>query len=350
LAVRRRPIGKDISENAPAENEPFFRGRMDMTQNLTKLENKLCGANHIVGGKPSRRRKIGKDPCLYLIFLPAFLYYLIFHYAPLYGLIIAFKDFNVFEGIMKSPWVGTQYFQQYLLDPYFWKIVRNTLLLNIYNLLFSFPAPIALALLMNEIKNRHFKKIVQTVSYMPYFVSTVVLCGIIVNLLASDGLINQLLKPLIHEPIQFLLRPEWFRTIYISSGIWQNTGWNSIIYLAALTTIEPALYEAAMVDGANRWQRMIYITLPGIAPTITIMFILNVGHIMSVSFEKVMLLYTGLTYETADVIATYVYRQGLVGSNFSYAAAVGMFQSVIGLLFLLAANKMSKSLSETSLW
>jgi ABC-type spermidine/putrescine transport system permease subunit II len=191
---------------------------------------------------------------------------------PLYGVIIAFKDFNVFEGILKSPWVGTQYFQQYLQDLYFWKIVRNTLLLNIYNLIFSFPAPIILALLLNEVKNRYLKKFVQTVSYMPYFVSTVVLCGIIVNLLSTDGLVNQLIKPLTHQPIQFLLRPEWFRTIYISSGIWQRTGWNSIIYLAALTNIQPELYEAAMVDGANRWKQMIHITLPGIAPTITIMF------------------------------------------------------------------------------
>ncbi|WP_232436847.1 ABC transporter permease [Paenibacillus senegalimassiliensis] len=210
--------------------------------------------------------------------------------------------------------------------------------------------PIILALLLNELKNRNFQRIVQTVSYLPHFLSTVVVCGILVNFLSYDGIINQLLQAIGLERIQFLMIPEWFRTIYISSEIWQGIGWGSIIYLAALTGIDPQLYEAATVDGANRWKRALHITLPGIAPTIIIMFLFSIGALMSVSFEKVLLLSNGSNFETSDIIATYVYRRGLISSDFSYATAVGLFNSFIALFFLTIGNKISKKVSETSLW
>lgn len=278
------------------------------------------------------------------------LYFALFKYGPLFGLVIAFKDYNVFQGVWKSDWVGTKYFREFLSDPYFWKLVRNTLLMNLYLIIFFFPAPIALALLLNELKLQKFKKIVQTVSYLPHFLSTVVICGMLVNFLTNDGLINRILGGLGFEKIQFLMKPEWFRTIYVSSEIWQGLGWGAIIYLAALTAIDPQLYEAATMDGANRWKQIFHVTIPGIAPVITIMFLLNLGNIMSIGYEKILLLYTGPTYETADVISTFVYRRGLLGSDFSFATAVEFFQSIIVLCFVVTANYISRKVSETSLW
>ncbi|TDF99871.1 sugar ABC transporter permease [Paenibacillus piri] len=277
-------------------------------------------------------------------------YFVIFKYGPLFGLLIAFKDYNVFQGIWNSDWAGVKYFRQFLTDPYFWKLVRNTVLMNLYLIIFFFPAPVILALLLNEMKNKLFQKFVQTVSYLPHFLSTVVICGMIVNFLTNEGLVNRVLAGLGYEPIPFLMQPDWFRTIYVSSEIWQGVGWGAIIYLAALTTIDPQLYEAATMDGANRWKQMLHVTLPGIAPVITIMFLLNLGNIMSIGFEKILLLYTGPTYETADVISTFVYRRGLVGSDFSFATAVELFQSVIVLLFVGSANWISRKVSQTSLW
>ncbi|WP_261381251.1 ABC transporter permease [Paenibacillus cremeus] len=278
------------------------------------------------------------------------LYFIIFKYGALVGLFIAFKDYNVFQGIWKSDWAGTKYFKQFLLDPYFWKLVRNTVLLNVYLIIFFFPAPIILALLLNELRQKYFKKFVQTVSYLPHFLSTVVICGMLVNFLTNEGLINRMLGGLGLERIQFLLKPEWFRTIYVSSEIWQGLGWGSIIYLAALTSIDPQLYEAARMDGANRWKQMFHVTIPGLAPVITIMFLLNLGNIMTIGYEKILLLYTGPTYETADVISTFVYRRGLVGSDFSFATAVELFQSIIILCFVSIANYIARKTSETSLW
>lgn len=278
------------------------------------------------------------------------LYFALFKYGPLFGLVIAFKEYNVFQGVWKSDWVGTKYFREFLSDPYFWKLVRNTLLMNLYLIIFFFPAPIALALLLNELKLQKFKKIVQTISYLPHFLSTVVICGMLVNFLTNDGLINRILGGLGFEKIQFLMKPEWFRTIYVSSEIWQGLGWGAIIYLAALTAIDPQLYEAATIDGANRWKQIFHVTIPGIAPVITIMFLLNLGNIMSIGYEKILLLYTGPTYETADVISTFVYRRGLLGSDFSFATAVEFFQSIIVLCFVVTANYISRKVSETSLW
>lgn len=306
------------------------------------------------GAMPLKKRRawklIQKNSFFYLMFSIPFIYFVIFHYIPMFGIMIAFKDYNVFDGITGSDWVGFKYFSEFLSDPYFYKLIRNTLLIGIYQIFFVFPAPIILALLLNELKNRTFQRVIQTVSYLPHFLSTVVVCGILVNFLSYDGIINQFFQALGLESVQFLMMPEWFRTIYISSEIWQGIGWGSIIYLAALTGIDPQLYEAATVDGANRWKRALHITLPGIAPTIIIMFLFSIGAIMSVSFEKVLLLSNGSNFETSDIIATYVYRRGLVSSDFSYATAVGLFNSFIALFFLTIGNKISKKVSETSLW
>lgn len=228
--------------------------------------------------------------------------------------------------------------------------MRNTLLINVYELFWAFPAPIILALLLNELKSQRLKKFAQSVSYLPHFISTVVVCGMLVNFLTTDGLVNQIIVWFGGTPIHFLMKPEWFRTIFISSGVWQSIGWGSIIYLAALTSVDEELYDAANIDGANRWKQLLNITLPGIAPTISIMLILNVGRLMAIGYEKIILLYNGSTYETADVISTYVYRRGLLGSDFSYATAVELFQAVVGLILLVSANRLSKKISETGLW
>lgn len=295
-------------------------------------------------------RRIKKSKYYYLMFAVPFVYFILFCYVPMFGIVIGFKDYSVFDGIWGSSWVGLKHFREFLSDPYFYKLIRNTLLIGLYHILFSFPAPIILALLLNEVRHRLFKKFVQTVSYMPHFLSTVVVCGIIVNFVAHDGLVNQVREWIGLERVQFLMMPEWFRTIYISSEIWQSVGWGSIIYLAALTGVDPQLYEAAKMDGANRWKQVWNVTIPGIAPAIIVMLLFNIGAIMSVSFEKVLLLSNGANFETSDIIATYVYRRGLVSSDFSYATAVGLFNSAIAVIFLSIGNYASRKVSETSLW
>ncbi|GBF75098.1 hypothetical protein PA598K_03481 [Paenibacillus sp. 598K] len=302
------------------------------------------------GGWREVWRQLKQSRYYYAMFVIPFLFFIIFCYIPMFGIVIAFKNYNVFDGIAGSPWVGLQHFRNFLSDPYFYKLIRNTVLIGFYQILFAFPAPIILALLLNELRHALFKRFVQTVSYLPHFLSTVVVCGIIVNFASFEGLINQFLGVLGMEPIHFLMMPEWFRTIYISSEIWQGIGWGSIIFLAALSGIDSQLYEAATIDGANRWRQMWHVTLPGIAPTIIIMLLFSIGAIMAVSFEKVLLLSNGSNFETADIISTYVYRRGLVSSDFSYATAVGLFNSVVALVFLTIGNTLSRRVSETSLW
>lgn len=298
----------------------------------------------------SVRKKIHKSRYFYLMFALPLLYYIIFHYVPMAGIALVFRKYNVYAGYWNSRYVGLRYFRDFLTDPYFYKLLRNTVLLGVYQIIFAFPVPILLAMLINDVRHTGFKRVVQTVSYMPHFLSTVVVCGMITNFCTTEGLLNVILTRFGIPPKQYLMAPQYFRTIYIVSGIWQSAGWSSIIYLAALTGIDPQLYEAATIDGATRGQQMRHVTLPGIMPTITIMFIFQVGNITAVSFEKVLLLYNGLTYETADVISTYVYRRGLVGNDFSYATAVGLFNSVISFLFLAMANFVSGQLGGSSIW
>ncbi len=277
-------------------------------------------------------------------------YYVLFHYAPMYGVLIAFKDYKVARGVWGSSWVGFKWFEKFMTDPYFWKLVRNTLLLNIYGLLWGFPIPVLLAVMLNEVRHSGYKRVIQTVSYLPHFISTVVVCGIVVNFLSLDGIINRAIAALGFEKILFMAEPGWFRTIFTASGIWQSCGWNSIIYLSALTAVDQEIVEAAMIDGANRFQKIRYVMLPCITPTITIMLIMQLGRLMSLGYEKILLLYNGSTYETADVISTYVYRRGILSNDFSYSTAVGLFQSVVGVILLVTSNQITKKLSENSLW
>jgi putative aldouronate transport system permease protein len=293
---------------------------------------------------------IKRNKYIYIMLLVVVAWYVIFCYVPMYGAIIAFKDYSIGKGIFNSPWVGFKHFASFFSDINFMRVVRNTFLINIYDILWGFPAPIIMALLLNEVRNQYFKKTIQTLSYLPYFISMVVVCGIIVDFTSTNGIINQLLSNFGFEKVNLLSKSEFFRTVYISSGIWQNVGWGSIIYLAALTNISPELYESAVIDGAGRWKQLIHITLPGIASTIIVLLILRMGSIMSVGFEKIILLYNPLTYETADVIASYVYRKGLLNADYSYSTAIGLMNSVINFLFLVVSNWLSRRYTESSLW
>lgn len=305
-------------------------------------------------GKTAFRHRAWRDLKLhkyvYAMLVPVVAYYIVFYYVPMYGLQIAFKDFSPGLGLWDSPWVGWQHFENFFNSYYFVRLLRNTLLLSFYELLFGFPAPIILALLLNEIRSGLFKRAVQTITYMPHFISIVVISGIMVDFLARDGLVNIVLGWFGFEPTAFLGESGWFRTLFVSSNIWQSVGWGSIIYLSAMSAIDPSLYEAAKVDGASRWKQTMHITLPGIMPTVIILLILQMGNLMSVGTEKILLLYNSTTYETADVIGTFVYRKGILESDFSYSAAVGLFNSVINFVLLIAANTISRRTSETKLW
>ncbi len=287
---------------------------------------------------------------IYLMLIPVLLFYLLFHYRPMYGAIIAFKDFIPAKGIWGSPWVGFQHFVDFVTSLNFRKVLSNTVLISFFELLFGFPAPIILALLLNEVRNTAFKKTVQTFTYMPHFISLVVICGMIKDFLKEDGVINDLIAILGGERISFLLKPEYFKTIFVSTGIWQHVGWGSIIYLAALTAIDSEQYEAAMIDGAGRWRQLLHVTLPGIIPTIIIMLILRLGQVMNVGFEKVILLYNPMTYDTADVISSFVYRKGIQEFSYSFSAAVGLLNSVVNFCLVLSSNWFSRKMNQTSLW
>lgn len=306
------------------------------------------------GVKKKRLQTFGKilrkDWQLYSLLVLPIIYLLIFKYGPMIGNVIAFRRFVPGGSIFGETWVGMHYFQMFIQDRNFWRIFTNTMVLGGITLLFTFPMPIIFALLLNEVKNKKFKKFVQTASYLPHFLSIVIVAGMILQLTAINGSINSLVSFITGDTINFMQRAEWFRTIYVTSEIWQGMGWGAILYLAALTTIDDSLYEAARIDGANRWKQTIHVTIPGILPTIVTLLILNIGSFLSVGFEKILLLYNPLIYETADVLSTYLYRVGLVSSNFSYATAIGLFESVIGLTLVLSVNAISRKLTERSLW
>jgi putative aldouronate transport system permease protein len=287
---------------------------------------------------------------VYLLFVPVLAYYIIFHYAPIYGLVLAFKDYLPSRGIFGSPWIGFENFQRFFSSIYFGRTLRNTVLISVYEIVFGFPAPILFALLLNEIRGTLFKRAIQTVTYLPHFISTMVICGMILDFSLRSGLFNDVVAFFGGTRTDLLMRPEMFRPIYIASGIWQGVGWGSIVYLAALTSIDQELYEAAYIDGAARFRQVIHITLPCLLPTITILFILKIGGLMSVGFEKVFLLYNPTTYEVADVISTFNYRKGLVEFDYSFSTAVGLFNSLINIFLLVTANTISRKVNETSLW
>jgi putative aldouronate transport system permease protein len=296
------------------------------------------------------RRALRRDWQLYSLAVLPVVFFLVFRYLPMIGNVIAFRRFEPGGSIFGEEWVGLHYVQLFLTDPTFWSVFTNTLALGALTLLFLFPLPIVLALLLNEVHTRAFKRIVQSVSYLPHFLSIVVVAGILFQFLSVDGAMNQFVRATGHDSIPFLQRPEWFRTIYVSSEVWQTVGWGTILYLAALTTIDHHLYEAARIDGANRWQQTWHVTLPAIRPTIMTLLILNIGTFMAVGFEKILLLYNPLTYPTADVITTYLYRVGVVSNSFSYAAAIGLFEGLIGLILITSANLISRRTVGASLW
>jgi putative aldouronate transport system permease protein len=268
----------------------------------------------------------------------------------MYGIVIAFKDFMPNAGILGRPWLGLKYFERFFHLYNFWQLIENTLGLSVFQLIVGFPIPIIVALMLNQLANERFKKFIQTVIYAPHFISTVVLVGILYVFLSEKGLINNLIVLLGGKPIFFMASPEWFKPLYVFSGIWQETGWSTIIYLAALTGISPELHEAAMVDGANKWQRILHVDIPGIMPTVMILFILAVGNIMNVGFEKAYLMQTPLNLPSSEIIATYVYKVGLQQIQYSFAAAVGLFNSVINLILLVLVNKLAKRVSGSGLW
>lgn len=291
----------------------------------------------------------------YIMIIPVIIYLALFCYKPMYGLIIAFKDYKITRGIEGSSWADPWYkwFTNFILDPYFPRLIKNTFLLSGLTILFSFPAPILLALLINEVRSNVFKRTVQTITYMPYFISMVVLCAMINVYCKQDGLFGQIADFFGGTAQNYLANPKYFRLIYVLSDIWQRIGWDSIIYLAALASIDQEQYEAARVDGANRFQQMLHITLPGLLPTITILFILRMGGILNVGYEKILLLYNPSTYEVADVISTYTYRLSFPSSGtpmYSKSTAIGLFNTLVNLVFLLITNAVSKKASETSLF
>jgi putative aldouronate transport system permease protein len=299
----------------------------------------------------SLARAASRDRYLLLMALLPVVWYVVFCYVPMYGVLISFKDFSIGKGIMGSPWVGFKHFAQFFHSIYFIRLLRNTLLLSVLGLVVGFPVPIIFALMLNEFRDGPFKRVVQTISYLPHFVSLVVVVGMLVNFLSpSGGIVTTVLARMGIEPIAFMSTPAWFRPLYIGSDIWQNFGWDSIIYLAALSSVDPELYDAARVDGAGRWKQLLHVTLPSIAPTIVILLILSLGNLMSVGFEKIILMYNSSTYEVADVINTYVYRAGLLTARYSFGAAVGLFNSAINIVLLVIANSIARRVSAVSLW
>lgn len=292
-----------------------------------------------------------KEWQIYVLLAPAMIWFFTFLYTPMYGLQIAFKDYSIFKGISASPWIGFEHFETLFGNDDFIRALKNTAILSAYNLMFAFPAPIILALMFNEILNQWFKRGAQTIVYLPHFISTVILAGIVITAFSpSAGIVNTVLAWFGVDPIYFLSKPEWFRPIFIGSGIWQEAGFSSIVFLAAIAGVNPSLYESAVVDGASRWQMMWKITIPSILPTILIMLIIRIGNLLEVSFELVILLYQPATYVTADVVNTFIYRQGIQSGQYDLAAAAGLFNAVVAFILVMTANTISKRYSRTSLW
>jgi putative aldouronate transport system permease protein len=288
---------------------------------------------------------------LLLLLVPSIVWFLIFQYYPMYGVIIAFKKYRILDGMLGSPWVGLANFQRLFRSPQFLQVLRNTLLISFYKLVFGFPMPIILALLLNEITNLRFKKTIQTISYLPHFISWVVIGGLIRAVLSpTTGVVNFLLGLLNIGPINFMVEPAFFRPMVVAANIWKNVGWGSIIYLASISGIDPQLYEAAVMDGANRWRQAIHITLPSLAPVIVILFLLRIGYIMNAGFEEILNLYNPVVYSVGDIIDTYVYRVGLIDFDYSYSTAIGLFKNVLGLSLLILTNTVTKRFSQYGVW
>ncbi|WP_371129185.1 ABC transporter permease [Paenibacillus sp. OK076] len=298
------------------------------------------------------KKELVRNRYVYLMLVPVVAYYLIFSYGPMYGLLMAFQEsYSPVKGILAGEWVGFDNFTMFFESYYFWRLIKNTLILSFYSIVFGFPAPIILALLLNEVRKKWFRSTVQTISYMPHFISVVVVVGMLKTFSALDGGLFNVIRDFFDlQPIMFLAEKDMFRPMYILSNIWQGAGWASIIFLAALSGIDPQLYEASKIDGAGRWRQLLHITLPGIMPTIVIMLILRMGAVMNADFQKILLMQTAPTYETSDVISTFVYRSGILEGNYTYSTAIGLFNGVINFALLIMANAISRKLNSTSLW
>ena len=309
----------------------------------------IAGPNKKIG---NLQKSVKRNKYLLLIFLPGLLFFIVFEYLPMFGVIVAFQDFSVHKGVFGSKWVGLEHFITFFKSPYFFRLLRNTILINLYGLVFMFPIPIVLALLLNELRNTKFKKLVQTLTFLPYMISTTVIISILVSLLSpTTGVINTLIQRVFGiEKIYFLGEPQYFRSLYVFTEIWQKTGYQAVIFIAALASIDSQLYEACIVDGGGRFRQLWHITLPGISTTIVLLLIINIGKLLNVGAEKVILMYNPLIYETADVFKSYVYRIGVMGANFSIGAAVDFFNNTVGILLLVIANYISRRVTESSLW
>jgi putative aldouronate transport system permease protein len=296
------------------------------------------------------KKNYQKNKWVYYMAIPVVLYYIVFKYIPMFGIVIAFQDYRPAKGFFNSDWVGLAHFIKFFKSPFAFRVIRNTLMINLYQLLWGFPAPIILALLLNEVRSQKYKKTIQTLSYLPHFISLVVVCGILTNFSLTSGLLNDILELFGFERQNLLANVDFFRSIYVGSGIWQGIGWGSIIYLATLSNTDPNLYEAAVIDGAGRLKQAIYITIPTIVPIMVIQLIMRIGSMMSEGYEKVILLYSPLVYDKADIISSYVYRVGLQEMQYSLSSAIGLFNSVVNLALLVFANWFAKRTSEESLW
>ena len=296
-------------------------------------------------------KRFRRDRVYLLMLVPVIALFVIFHYVPMYGALIAFKKVAPGKGYLAGEWIWFANFDLFFRSIFFWRLLRNTFVLSFYSILFGFPIPILFALALNGIRRPYYKRFVQSVSYLPHFISTVIVVGMMVNFLSPvNGVVNRMIEAAGGSPIHFFNSVRWFRPLFVGSEIWQSFGWGSIIYLAALTTINPELYESATVDGASRLQRMWHIDLPGILPTIMILLILRMGSILAVGFERIILMYHPGLYEVADVIQTYVYRRGVLQADVSFATAVGLFNSAINVVFLVVFNRVSRRITEISLW
>ncbi|CAH1191734.1 putative multiple-sugar transport system permease YteP [Paenibacillus allorhizoplanae] len=294
---------------------------------------------------------VRKDWDLYLALLPGIAFLLLFKYTPMYGIIIAFKDFNIFDGMAASPWVGMKHFDKLISSASFLQVFQNTLLISVYKILFLFPLPIIIAILLNELKNMAFKRSVQTVVYLPHFLSWVIVSGLFIDLLSTNGgIVNKIIVSMGGEPIRFFLDSQIFRSVLIGTSGWKETGWNTIIYLAALASIDPGLYEAAKIDGANKWKQIVHITLPGLIPIILLMFILRLGYVLEAGTEQILVMYNPSVYNVADVIGTYVYRIGLGEQDYSFSTAVGVFESVVAFILILTGNGLARKFFGRGIW
>ncbi len=325
---------------------------MAQTDQVTTLASQPKGS---LGYKLDRTLvAIKKNYFYYLLFTPVLIYFIIFKYVPMFGLIIAFKDISPFhglDGILSEPFVGFKHFRNFFNSYFFWDIMENTVMISLWKTLFGFPAPIILALLINEVRNTLFKRVTQTISYLPHFLSMVIVAGLVYTIYGvQGGLVNQVVRSFGGEPQNFLGNPDLFRSILVSTTVWQTVGWGSILYLAAMANLNPELYEAAMIDGANKWQQIKAITLPGISHVIVILLIFRIGDLLDAGFEQILLLYSPAVYEVADIIDTYVYRAGLLNLKYSFATAVGLYKSILALVLLLAANKLAHRLGHTGIW